>query len=45
MGFTDNFVALALVACLDVILDLRANAFPVKGFRYRVDGSCDSGVS
>ena len=45
MRFAGNFVVLTLVACLDVIVNLRANAFPVKGLRYGVDGSRDSGVS
>ena len=44
MGFNDNFVALALVACFDVILNLRTNSFPVEVLRYGVDDLHDSGV-
>ena len=44
MGFTNNFVALAFIACFDVILYLGMNSFPVEILRYGIDGSCDSGV-
>ena len=45
VGFSHNFVALALVARFHVFFDLAENSFPIEILGYGVDGLSDSGMS
>ena len=43
--FADNFVALALVARLDVVFDLSTHTLPSEGLANGIDSLCHSGVA